>query len=162
MWIEIKSACAGVVSPNKMYGVVKSLKVHRNSTSTSTRLTGASIGSVTRRSCVTIPAPSSAAASYRSAGMLCIPAVIIRNANGQVRQMTTSVIVTKLFPPLGQKQLVDQHVVDDTGVALRHEVPGNDRGEDRQGKRYEKDRAHEPSAAEWSLRQDGRYQRQEQ
>ena len=37
--------------PNSTYGVLKSLNVHRNSTSTSTRLTGRSEGSVMWRNC---------------------------------------------------------------------------------------------------------------
>ena len=48
MWIEMRSAASGADLPNSTNGVLKSLNVHRNSTSTSTWLTGRSDGRVMR------------------------------------------------------------------------------------------------------------------
>src|ERR1019366_5528307 len=44
MWMEMTSAACGAALPNSTYGVVKSLKVHRNSTSTRTWLIAPSEG----------------------------------------------------------------------------------------------------------------------
>jgi hypothetical protein len=63
MWIEIRSADVGGVGPKRTKGVLKSLKVHRNSISTSTTLTGRSMPRVMYRSCFHTLAPSMAAAS---------------------------------------------------------------------------------------------------
>ena len=57
------SAVCGAALPNSTYGVVKSLNVHRNSTRTSTWLTGRNDGIVTCLICCQTPAPSIAAAS---------------------------------------------------------------------------------------------------
>ena len=103
MWTEIRSAASGAALPNSTYGVLKSLNVHRNSTRTSTWLTGRSEGSVMRRICWSMPAPSIAAASYSSLGMFCRPAITMRKANGQPFHTDTTSSATKLLSPISQK-----------------------------------------------------------
>src|SRR6478609_12012488 len=105
MWMEIRSAACGADLPNSTNGVLKSLNVHRKSTSTSTRLTGRSEGRVIRRICCQTPAPSSAAASYSSRGMFCRPAVRVRKANGQDFQTETVSSAQKLLSPISQNGL---------------------------------------------------------
>src|ERR1700742_4180828 len=102
MWMEIRSPAGGADLPNSTYGVLKSLNVHRNSTSTSTWLTGRSDGSVIRRICCHMPAPSIAAASYSSLGMFCSPAVRHRKANGHDRHTDTVTSALKLLLPISQ------------------------------------------------------------
>src|ERR1700742_4131281 len=99
MWIEMTSAGFGADDPNSTNGVVKSLNVHRNSTSTSTWLTGRSDGMVIFLICCQTPAPSIAAASYSSRGMFCRPAISARNANGQDFQTETITSDQKLLLP---------------------------------------------------------------
>src|SRR5882757_6904538 len=102
MWIEIRSAASGADLPNSTYGVLKSLNVHRNSTSTSTWLTGRSDGSVILRICCQMPAPSMDAASYSSRGLFWRAAISIRNANGQDFQSETTTSAMKLLLPISQ------------------------------------------------------------
>src|SRR5579875_2367574 len=102
MWMEITSAGLGAEEPNSTNGVVKSLNVHRNSTSTSTWLTGRSDRMVIFLICCQIPAPSMAEASYRSGAMPCSPAITHRNANGQLRQIEMMTSAKKLLCPISQ------------------------------------------------------------
>src|SRR3569833_4228108 len=89
MWMELRSASLGAEPPKRTNGVLKSLNVHRNSTRNSTWLTGRSIGRVTERRRRQKPAPSLAAASYRSVGACCSPAIRHRNAHGHDFQTDT-------------------------------------------------------------------------
>ncbi len=161
MWIEIRSAACGADLPNSTYGVLKSLNVHRNSTRTSTWLTGRSIGSVIvrhlpperrrRRSRPPRTAPAGSSAGPRSG---------TSNANGQVRQTETTTSVMKLLPPISQNGRWSnrcswsyQHVVDQAGVALEQERPGDHRGVDGQRVRDEEQRAQQAAATERLLQQ---------
>src|SRR5450755_467623 len=103
MCSESKSAEGGGACPKRTNGVLKSLKVHRNVTSSNTTLTGLSDGSVMARNCRHLDAPSRLAASYISDGMLCRPANKKRNANGQLRQVAVMTMLQKAFVPTSQK-----------------------------------------------------------
>ncbi len=100
----MRLAASGADLPNSTNGVLKSLNVHRNRTSTRTWLTGRSEGSVILRICCQTPAPSRAAASYSSLGMFCRPAMMIRKANGQPFQTETTSSAKKLLSPISQKE----------------------------------------------------------
>src|SRR5689334_4063167 len=103
MWKLSRSAAGGwAVEPNSTNGVLKSLNVQRNITSTSVTLTGRTIGRVIERHCRKGFAPSTEAASYTSFGTDCRPAMSMRNANGQVFQIATTTTETKAFEPISQ------------------------------------------------------------
>src|SRR3954469_4166053 len=103
MWKLSRSAAGGcAVEPNSTNGVLKSLNVHRNITSTSVTLTGRTIGSVIERHWRNGLAPSTEAASYTSFGTDCRPAMSIRNAKGQVFQIATTTTATKALLPISQ------------------------------------------------------------
>src|SRR5512133_10816 len=93
MCSESRSAACGGAGTNSTYGVLNSLNVHRKRIRISTPVTGANSGSVIDLHCRHGPAPSTAAASYSSLGMLCIPANVIKNANGHNRH---TVVITML------------------------------------------------------------------
>ena len=145
MWIEIRSADFGGGAPNSTYGVLKSLNVHRNSTSSSTRLTGRS----ERQGDVPHLLPDAGAVDggglVQLVGMFCIPAISMRNANGQVRQTATTasgqegVVADQPERPRRRAtcRFVDQHVVEQAVVPLEHEAPRDDAGVDGQRVRHE-------------------------
>src|SRR5215475_5786325 len=102
MWIEMTSAAGGAEAPNSTNGVLKSLNVHKNSTSTTTWLMLRSDGIVMSLICRQMPAPSIADASYSSWGMPCSPAMTQSNANGQLRPTETTTSTMKLLLPISQ------------------------------------------------------------
>src|SRR5579875_956937 len=90
-----RSAALGGALPNRTYGVLKSLNVQRNMTSTSTRLAPRTEGRVIDRNWRQGLAPSTTAASYSSPGMFCSAASSIRKAKGNQRHTAVATIAQK-------------------------------------------------------------------
>ena len=125
----------GGVAPNSTNGVLKSLNVHRNSISSSTMFTGRSDARVMWRTCCQCRRRRRPRPRTPRRGMFCIPAISIRNANGQDRQMATidhrrrrrCCRSARTSASSGTCRFVMQDVVDQAVVPLEHEAPGDDR-----------------------------------